>query len=479
MRRSSLWQKNVALNIVLGVLLLIMFLNLLFIGLFVDKILEELFPGGDHIVIVNGIIIYYLAIEFFIRFFIQALPTLNIETYLHLPIRKSSIVHYVASKSIFVIGNYISWIVLFPFAFKVIGPAYNAGMAWIWVLTLILLVFSNNFFATYIKRQLIGKSYIVGFIGLVFISLIMLDYFGVISLSALSSSAFGQLLAHPFFVIVPLLILIFTYGLNYFFLKSKLYPEEINIKRKEKVDALSNIKYLKTIGLTGLLISLDMRLIWRHKRTRSILFMAPIFLAYGLIFYPQTEYKGAYGLLIFVGIFMTGGMMLNYTNYCFGYESNYFDNILANYKEFERYLYGKYIFAVSIASVCYILTIPYVFFGTDILLINTMTFLYNIGFLSFVLFYFSTYSKKRMDLSKGAAFNYQGLGASHWLSMLPAFLLPVFIFLPFKLMGMPKAGLLFIGALGVAGLLFHKYLLGLILKQFNKKKYDMAEGFRQ
>lgn len=478
MRRSSIWQKNIALNIVLGILLLIMLLNILFFGLFINKILDELFPGQDHVAIVNGFIIYYLAIEFFFRFFMQSLPTLNIETYLHLPIKKSSIVHYVAGKSIFAVGNYISWLVFFPIAFKVIAPVYTNNIAWVWLISIILLVFSNNFLATYVKRQLAGKVMVVAIFGLILISIFMLEYFNLISLSSVSSFIFGQLLIHPGFIIVPIIILIFTYGLNYYFLKSKLYPEEVNVKKDQKIDSLSNIKYLKTIGLTGLYISLDLRLIWRHKRTRSIIYMAPLFLLYGLIFYPQPEYKDGSAFLIFVGIFMTGGMMLNYVNYCFSYESNYFDNILANYTDLERYIYSKYILAVAIATACYILTIPYVFFGINILLVNSMTFLYNIGFLSFVLLYFSTYSKKRMDLSKGAAFNYQGLGATHWLSMLPAFLLPVFIYIPFNLLGMPTAGLLFIGALGLIGLLFHKTLLDFIVKQFYKRKYDMAEGFR-
>jgi len=108
-----------------------------------------------------------------------------------------------------------------------------------------------------------------------------------------------------------------------------------------------------------------------------------------------------------------------------------------------------------------------------------MTFLYNIGFLSYILLYIATFSKKRMDLSKGAAFNYQGLGASHWLSMLPAFLMPVFIYLPFSWMNYPTAGMIFIGALGVAGLMFSKSLLSVILKQFMNRRYSMAEGFRE
>jgi hypothetical protein len=108
-----------------------------------------------------------------------------------------------------------------------------------------------------------------------------------------------------------------------------------------------------------------------------------------------------------------------------------------------------------------------------------MTYLYNLGFLSFVLYYFATFVNKRMDLSRGATFNYQGLGATHWLSMLPAFLLPVIIYLPFRWAGFQTAGLIFIGAIGLTGLLFHKSLLNIVLKQFYKRKYIMAEGFRE
>jgi hypothetical protein len=326
---------------------------------------------------------------------------------------------------------------------------------------------------------MVGKLSIVAIFGLSLIGLVLLDYFDLISLSLISSIIFGELLKYPILIFVPLAIMVFFYSLNFFYLKSRLYPEEIVITKARKLDSLSDIHYLKTLGLTGHLVSLDLRMIWRHKRTRSLVYMAPLFLGYGFFFYPVPIYREMYGFLIFVGIFMTGGMMLNYLNYCFSYESNYFDNILVNYRDFDHYLWAKYIFGITIAVVSYILTIPYVFFGSDILLLNTMTFLYNIGFLSFVLFYLSTFSKKRMDLSKAATFNYQGLGASHWLSMLPAFLLPVFIYLPFSWLGYSKAGLLFIGALGLAGLLFHRSMFEIVKKQFLKRRYEMAEGFRE
>ncbi len=142
---------------------------LLLLGLFIDKILLEIKPDDDPVQVFNGILLYYFGAEFFMRFFMQALPTLNIETYLHLPVKKSSIVHYVAAKSIFVIGNYLSWLVVFPFAFKVIVPVHGLMNAWVWLAGFILLVFTNNFLATYIKRQLVNKPMIVGIFGLMLI----------------------------------------------------------------------------------------------------------------------------------------------------------------------------------------------------------------------------------------------------------------------------------------------------------------------
>jgi hypothetical protein len=479
MKRSSVWQKNLALNIVLGFFILLMLFYLLMIGLFIDKILLEVKPNNDPVEIFNGILLYYFGFEFFIRFFMQSLPTLNIETYLHLPIKKSSIVHYVAGKSVFAIGNYLMWLVVFPFAFKVIVPEYGLTTAWGWLVGFILLVFTNNFLATYIKRQLVSRPMVVGIFGLALVGLIMLDVFDIISLSSLSTNLFMGLIHNSNWIFIPGLLVVLTYSLNYFLLRSKLYPDEVIHRKKEKMDSLANIRYLKTMGFTGQLISLDLRLIWRHKRPRSIVFMAPLFLGYGFFFYPNPQYKDMLAMFIFVGIFMTGGMMMNYLNYCFSYESNYFDNILANYRDFEKYIRSKYLLAIVISTVCYIITIPYVLFSKQILLINTMTYLYNLGFLSFVLYYFATLVKKRMDLSRGATFNYQGLGATHWLSMLPAFLLPVIIYLPFSWAGFQTAGILFIGIIGIAGLLFHNSMLNIVLKQFYKRKYIMAEGFRE
>jgi hypothetical protein len=176
---------------------------------------------------------------------------------------------------------------------------------------------------------------------------------------------------------------------------------------------------------------------------------------------------------------MTGGMTMNYLNYAFGYESNHFDGILTSRVNMAHYLRAKLSIGMLISFFCFIITIPYLFFGMHILLINFVTFLFNLGFISYVLLYMATFNKKRMDLSKGGSFNYQGVGATNWLVLLPAFILPLIIYTPFGLTGHAYAGFAAIGLIGLAGLLSRKFWIRLIEMSFHRRKYIMAEGFRE
>ena len=130
--RSSIWQRNLATNIFIGFFLLLMMGYLLMLGIFIDPIIRKLFPDDDPVAIFNGIIIYYLGFDLLIRYLMQSLPTFAIESYLHLPIRKRTMVHFVISKSIFHVLNFLPLLVFLPFAINSIAPAYNglSTLAW-------------------------------------------------------------------------------------------------------------------------------------------------------------------------------------------------------------------------------------------------------------------------------------------------------------------------------------------------------------
>lgn len=69
--RSSIWQKNIALNIVIGFFMLIMLSYVLMLGLFLDKILEEVVKNANADVTLSKIIIYYFIVSFMMRFFFK------------------------------------------------------------------------------------------------------------------------------------------------------------------------------------------------------------------------------------------------------------------------------------------------------------------------------------------------------------------------------------------------------------------------
>jgi hypothetical protein len=477
--RSSIWQRNLVANIFIGFFLFLMILYLLMIGIFIDPILRQAFPDNEPAALFNSVIIYYLGFDLLIRYLMQALPTFAIESYLHLPIRKSSIVHFVIFKSVFHILNFLPLLVFLPFALISIAQSYDSLSTLAWIIAVIFLVFNNNFLATFFKRQLVSKPLITLLAGVALISLATLDHFGLIKLTYVSSAIFSSILQNPALTIVPVFLAVFSYGMNYYLLKSKMYPEEVIKRKSYQVHDIPRIKYLTSLGLTGDLVMLDMKLWWRHKRTRTILYMFPVFILYGFFFYPNPMYMNQTGWLIFIGTFMTGGMTMNYLNYAFGYESNHFDGILTSRVDMDLYLKAKLSIGMLITTFCFIITIPYLFFDIEILLINFVAFLFNLGFISFVLLFMATYNKKRMDLAKGSSFNYQGVGAMNWIVLLPAFLLPILIYTPFGSMGYKYTGLATIGLIGLIGLLSRKFWVRAIEKNFYKRKYTMAEGFRE
>ncbi|MFC2104535.1 DUF5687 family protein [Bacteroidota bacterium] len=479
MTRSNFWQKSLVINIVIGFFLLIMFSYLVLLGLFIDKILKDIYPEGDIFAIFNGGLLYYLGADLFIRFFMYTLPVINVESYLHLPVKKSKILNFILLKSSFNIFNVLPLLVFIPFTFKVIVADYNGSLAFSWFILMLIVVLNNSFLLHYLKRRFIDKPIFIGAFATLIATTAVFDKFDIFSLSKYSSGIFTFLAYNPLFIIIPFVILILVYVINYSFLKSRMTIEEINVKKQKKLDSLSKVKYFESFGDLGEMILLELKLVWRNKRCRSIINMSPIFLLYGFFFYPQEIYLEGFGFLIFVGIFMTGGIMFNYGQYMLSWESNYFDGIIANNVDFYKHFRAKYYMIISTVIICYILTIPYVYFGTKVLIINTATFLFNLGFLSFLLMYFSSNSRKRMDMTKSSAFNYQGLGATNWLMVLPFFLLPIAIWIPFNLFGVPYWGIATIGFIGIISLAFHKSLMKVVVKRFEEKKHLIAEGFRE
>ncbi|AKD02205.1 DUF5687 domain-containing protein [Pontibacter korlensis] len=475
--RSSVFQKSLALNIIMGLLILYFGGIFLILGFTLHKVLAELFPGQSPVAVFNGALLFYFLIDLFLRFLMQELPVLSVQPYLHLPVRKAKLIHFVLLKSVPSMFNFICLLVFVPFMVTAVIPFYNPGAATAWLISLMGLTCFNNFLLIYFKRQLSTKPVLTLLFGIIVAGLVGLDYFGVFSLVAVSKAVFGTILQQPWLVVVPMLLLAAAYLLNYYYLKAHTYPEELTVRQNIQVEG-KGIVFLSRFGELGKLVELELKLIWRHKRSKSLVTMSVIFLLYGFLFYRGERYMEGFVGLIFVGIMMTGMSMFSYGQFIPSWQSGHFDAILTRRISPYQFYAAKFWIFVPVATLAYLVTLPYGFFGYKIILINTAAFLFNIGVNVFILFFFSVYNTSRLDLSKSSAFNWQGVGASVYIMMLPVMILPILIYLPFGLLDVPYMGVAAIGLIGLIGFSFQRQLLQWTANRFVQHKYKLASGFR-
>ena len=283
---------------------------------------------------------------------------------------------------------------------------------------------------------------------------------------------------NPIFIVVPILILVGAYLLNFKILRSKLYLDS-SLKTKVAVVNASSMEWTKRFGDIAPFMQLDLKLIWRNKRTKSMTMLLAIGLLYGLFFYPQPMYRDMEFMFAFIGVFSTGFFLINFGQFIPAWDSGYYKMLMSQNIKYEQYLRSKFILMIMSVAILFILGIPYVYFGWKILIAHFAAAIYNIGVNSHVILYGGSFNRKKIDLDKKAAFNYQGTGAVQWLIGIPLMVLPMALFgITNWLVGFEAAIALLI-ILGVLGIILHKKLMTLITKKYLDSKYKMIDAFSQ
>ncbi len=477
--RSSIWQKNIALNIVIGFFMLIMLAYILMLGIFLDKILEEVVKNVNADVTLSKIIIYYFIATFILRFFLQSLPAMEIIPYLHLRIKRKTIAWFILFKSLTSFFNFIPFLLFLPFAMGYMKEEFSGFQGLIWFLAIFFFELSSNFNLIYFKRKFTFNPKIILILLAAIAALVALDQFDLFSISKLSLWYFTQLNSQWMWIFLPILSTTFWVWLNLKLIHKNSYLDDLTPKKAESENLSSKLNLLQNFGKTGELVLGEIKLILRNKRSKSVVFLIPIFLLYGMFFYPNDAYKDSMGLLVFVGIFVTGGFLIAYGQYLLAWESSHFDLILSSNIGIQDYFKAKYFLLIIPTLILYFFTIPYLYFGMKIFWINLAALFYNVGVNAPLLLYMASYNKKRMDLSKSAMMNYQGVGVNNFILVLPLLAVPAILYTIISLVFGYIPAVLSIGGLGILGALFNQSLIHLAVKNFEKKRYQIAEGYRQ
>lgn len=476
--RSPFWQKSIGINIVLGFVILLMSLYLLAFGFLMQQIIEETNPGANPIFIFNGIIVYYFMFDLILRDMMQNLPALSIRPLLVLPFSRKKLFHHVLRKTIWHLLNWLPFLVFLPIFIRQVLSEYSAIQSVAWLITIVSLVFGNNFLTIYLKSSTKLKSgYLVAFFALI-LGAIYLDKVDIISLSDYFRTIFNGIHANPALAVLVILYPILFYILSFKSVADRSYLDKIDKTSKKKIKGSQGIAFLEKYGRIGQLINLELKLITRSKRPKQIMNMSILFLLYGLLIYPNAEVQNMFFMKVFVAVFLTGLFMIFYGQFLFAWESSYFDYIISNNITFREMIESKYYLFVVTTSLTWLLTIPYVYFGREVLYYHTAIALFNIGINSWILFWVSTFNVKRIDLGRAATFNYQGVSAAQFLLLIPLITLPMLIVWPFRHFGHTYWGLLSLAILGILGFLMREVFINALAKRFTSRKYKMSKGFR-
>ena len=476
--RSSYWQKNLALNILLVFLALYFIVIFLALGFGLLPILKEVYPDQDPFVVVNGFMFFWIIIDLLMRFFLQKLPVMSVKPLLTLPIKRSTVVHFVLGKSALSFFNFLPLFAIIPFSIMLMADGKPPDMVLTWMFALILVVLIINFLNFIIEA--FSAETELSFLPLIAVvgTLYGLDAFNIISISSLIGDAFMGIANNPILILVPLGLLLLCYWFNFKILKEKLFLDA-SLKSKVTEVKVADLAWTKRFGDIAPFMQLDLKLIWRNKRTKSSVFIMVIGLIYGLFFYPQDIYRDLVWIYPFIGIFVTGIFLINFGQFIPAWDSSYYKLLMSQNIKYEQYLRSKFILMTLSVGLMFILSIPYVYFGWKILIAHFAAAVYNIGVNSHVMLYGGSFNRKKIDLNQRAAFNYQGTGAVQWIIGIPLMILPMVIFaLANWLLGF-EAGIAILIVLGIAGIVFHKKLMNLITQRYLDAKYKMIDAFSQ
>lgn len=473
--RSSNFGKTVLVQIFMAFIMLYMLAVFTATGIYIGDVLEKMFPERAVLTSFDSFLLYFFLFNACIRLLFQPLPTLNIQSYLHLNIKRNVLANFFSLGSAFNVQNLFPIIIFIPFAFfHVLNEPALHGFAWL--ISLIFLVLFLNYLVVYLKRKS-STNYLIYFgFFLVIIALAALDYYHIFELTTLSISIFYKPLIQPLFVLIPITLFAVMFFINHQYILRNLYLDELITIKKENKSSI-DLPLLNKLGVIGELIALEVKLIWRNKRPKSLVMRSALVVFYGLVFYKgyAENFQLSY---VFVGLFITGISLMNYGQFMNSWQSSYFDLLLtSNIKTFD-FFKSKYLLLSSSCVIYFMLTLPYFYFGWRAVAVNLAMCLYNVGVNVLWILYFSNYNDKRIDLKGSAKFNWQGTTWTQFMMGLPIGIVPLFIFGILKLIFSAETALIVISLLGITGILFHKIALEQIVIKFNNKKYSIAEGFR-
>ncbi|MBD3424004.1 MAG: hypothetical protein GF417_06170 [Candidatus Latescibacteria bacterium] len=408
---------------------------------------------------------------------LQKIPFDSIRPYLLLNISKKKISHLLLIRTIFGFKTFFVAALFTPFAFISIPDSHSLNEALFWLFNIFVLVISLNLLIQIIKLIFWNNFKTLGFFTSLIVVTAILRELYVFNTGELSGYIFSAFLQQPLALLISIGAFIPLYRINCTLLRQEYYIDKSPKKEKKISD---NILYdmLGVFGSNADLIKFNLKQIFRNKRGKmSYLYWLGMFLFMGLLmkdvlFGNQSSNIMSY----FIVLFLPAGFLYQHNQFFFPWDSYQADFVHTAKIDFRKYMFARIYTVIILIQPIYLMTFLLGIFSRDLLYISLSSFLLNIGYSSFVLIILSIFSVREIDVNQSIFFNYQGVSAFQYFSVIILFLLPGLVLLIFR--NNPMWAYLVNGLIGLSGILLKDKWMDLINNIFLKRKHEILEELR-
>ena len=479
-RSPALTQKLIE-GVLIGFFTLYAVVILIVMGFMAPAVIAKILPGHNPTAVVAGGLCIYFFADLLMRYFFQKFPTATIKPYLLLPIPRKKIARHMMFRSLWSPFNFIIPAFLIPFILIEVLPHESAVQVGGIILLGGSLILSANFITCAVSVYSgSSKNPAILFV-MLFMLLFYLEIKGFTKIHpyifAGGIKAVSSPVLWPIIVFIPMGIMLWLYKK---FITSISYH---TISSSQSEGVYLPVKGLfSRFGKPGIIMDLEIRLIVRSKRARTIAVTSLLFLLFPLYMGMQMKDGNTGGMetmfILLGAFFATGGFVLNYGQLMLSWNSTHFDLLMSRgFKIRDIFLAKYYLLALS-CLLFLVVTLPYGFIFSRYFSLALIVALWNASFSIFGYMLLASVNSKRIDPNAGGMFNHEGFGLMHYLIIIPLLVFPFLIFGLAALAGGVVVAIFTLGTIGLAGVIFHKKLTVWCVNVFEKNRYKISKAFR-
>ena len=450
---------------------------LVLMGVMLPMGFRGMYNGVSAFHVMDGLVLYLLMTDFWMRFMLQETPAQRGRPYALLPIRRSFLMHVYLFSSVFSLGNLFWGFLLVPFGLLAVMPLLGWCALLRWLLAWWLLFIINSFCYLYV-RTLISRHILWVLLpaaihaALLFIMLWPEENILDIPLTEMM---YQLTLGNVLYYLAIAALLAILYWANYRLQMTMVYNE---VAQKEEVEMkhTTEMSYLNRYGALGEYLKLEMKMRMRNKtiRLQFLTLLGMMILLSGLLYFTDIYDNGFMKSFICLYDYVGLGMTMLISIMC--HEGNYIDGLMSRRESILQLLYAKFYFNSAILLLPFCLLIPLMIIGKISVWMNLGYLFFTAGVLYPICFQMAVYNKETLPLNQKLT-SKQGNWVQQVVSIVILFL-PIGVEKVFTLLLGNPWGFVMLAVLGIVGLSLHQWWLRNIYDRFMLRRHVNMEGFR-